>query len=78
MTYISPELYQRIQEHPEGQYAVLITLKGEGLPRELENRGRFIMADTILSATLSGQEIRDLVNRKGIEAIESDVEMHTM
>lgn len=78
MAYLSPELYQRIQEHPEGHYAVLITLRGGVLPRELENRGRFIMADTVFSATLSGTEVQDLARREEIDAIEADIEMHTM
>jgi len=75
MSFIQPELKQQIQQHPQENYAVLITLKGSSLPAALSNKGKFVFADKIFSARISGQEIQSLADNKEIEAIEPDKEL---
>jgi len=75
MSFIQPELRQQIQQNPQENYAVLITLKGNSLPAALSNKGKFVFADKIFSARISGQEIQSLADNTEIEAIETDREM---
>lgn len=78
MAYIPEEFYQRTQDQPQNKYPVLITLGENGLPPSLEGKGRFVMADKIYSAQVSGTELQQLRQDNDIEAIEPDVEMHIL
>jgi hypothetical protein len=78
MASISPDLEEQIKQAPQNDYSVIITLKGEQLPSALEHKGKFIMANKIYSATISGKEIESLIGNSEIEAIEADTEMHAL
>lgn len=75
MAFINPELAQQMQENPQAQYSVIITLKGGPLPQELTGKGKFIMGDQLFSATLNGEEIQSFIHHAQVEAIEPDREM---
>lgn len=75
MAIISGELSEQINNDPNKDYSVLITLKNDALPTTLTDKGKFVMANKIFSATMSGREIQKLENETEIEAIEPDMEM---
>lgn len=75
MANISSDLEEKIRQAPENDYSVIITLKGEQLPAALEHKGKFVMANKIYSARVSGKEIESLKTNSEIEAIEADAEM---
>jgi len=78
MPSIHPELDQQTRQHPQTDYSVLITLKGTALPAALGNKGKFVLANKVFSARISGQEIQSLAANDEIEAIEPDMEMGTL
>jgi len=78
MPSIHPELNQQTRQHPQTDYSVLITLKGSSLPAALNNKGKFVLANKVFSARISGQEIQSLAGNDEIEAIEPDMEMGTL
>ena len=75
MANISSDLEEQIRQAPHNNYSVIITLKGEQLPPALEHKGKFVMANKIYSARMSGEEIESLKSNSEIEAIEADAEM---
>ena len=78
MAYIPEDFHQRIQENPQNNYPVLITLKEKNLPQLLEGKGQFVLENKIYSAQVTGQDIQSLSQHSDIESIEPDVEMHIM
>jgi hypothetical protein len=75
MAIIPDDLSEQVSKNPSMDYSVLITLKEDGLPSALLNKGKFIMDNKIYSARISGAEIQSLRNDTKVEAIEPDMEM---
>ena len=75
MATISSPLKEQIEQSPQQDFSVIITLKGDALPPVLESKGKFIMGKQLFSATLNGKEIQSLESNAQIEAIEADMEM---
>jgi hypothetical protein len=75
MAVIPKELDEQIVNDPSKDYPILVTLKNEILPPLLLNKGKFVMANKIFSAKMTGSEIQKLKNETEIEAIEPDMEV---
>jgi hypothetical protein len=76
MGQIAPIIQQQIQDDPNADYRVLISLADGGkLPESLSGKGRFVVKDKVYAATVKGKDLSDLSNDHAIEAIEPDAEM---
>jgi hypothetical protein len=76
MAQITPIIQQQIQDNPDADYQVLISLAdGAQLPDRLNGKGRYVLQDKVYAATIKGTDISALENDQAIEAIEPDAKM---
>jgi len=76
MGQIAPIIKQQIQDDPESDYRVLISLSdGAQLPASLKDTGRFVLQDKVYAATVKGKYIKELSKNLAVAAIEPDAEM---